>query len=75
MFRLDGRKALVTGASRGLDAPAAALLGGGELIWYAGTTRAADDEIGLPQSMQKRDIASFSRPQKAQETRGVTARV
>jgi hypothetical protein len=38
----------------------------------AGTTRAADGEIGFPQSMQKRDIGSLSRPQKAQETRGVT---
>lgn len=38
----------------------------------AGTTRAADWEIGFPQSMQKRDIGSLSRPQKAQETRGVT---
>ena len=38
----------------------------------AGTMRAADAEIGFPQSMQKRDIGSLSRPQKAQETRGVT---
>src|SRR5665647_3433567 len=36
--------------------------------------RAADAEIGFPQSMQKRDIGSLSRPQKAQETRGVTVR-
>jgi hypothetical protein len=39
---------------------------------YAGTMRAADCEIGFPQSIQKRDIGSLSRPQKAQETRGVT---
>ncbi|MEP6990178.1 MAG: hypothetical protein ABJA80_04540 [bacterium] len=41
---------------------------------YAGTMRAADADIGFPQSMQKRDIGSFSRPQKAQETRGFTER-
>jgi N-acetylmuramoyl-L-alanine amidase len=46
--------------------------GAGDPDEYAGTTRAADAEIGFPQSMQKRDIGSFSRPQKAQTTRGVT---
>ena len=46
--------------------------GAGVPAEYAGTTRAADAEIGFPQSMQKRDIGSFSRPQKAQTTRGVT---
>jgi len=34
---------------------------------YAGPTRAADGFIGLPQSMQKRDSDSFSRPQKAHD--------
>ena len=29
---------------------------------------AAEAEIGFPQSMQKRDMGSFSRPQKAQAT-------
>lgn len=33
----------------------------------AGTTRAADGFVGFPQSMQKRDSASFIRPQKAHE--------
>ncbi len=46
--------------------------GAGDPTEYAGTTRAEDAEIGFPQSMQKRDIGSFSRPQKAQTTRGVT---
>ncbi|MEO8622064.1 MAG: hypothetical protein ABI625_13425 [bacterium] len=46
----------------------------GEPDEWPGTLRAADAEIGFPQSMQKRDIGSFSRPQKAQETRGVNAR-
>ena len=41
-------------------------------VEYAGTMRAAEGEIGFPQSIQKRDIGSLSRPQKAQETRGVT---
>ena len=45
----------------------------GEPDEWPGTLRAADAEIGFPQSMQKRDIGSFSRPQKAQETRGVNA--
>lgn len=35
-------------------------------------TRAPDGETGLPQSMQNRESGSFSRPQKAQSTRGVT---
>lgn len=33
---------------------------------YAGPTRAADGLSGFPQSMQKREAASLSRPQKAQ---------
>ena len=36
--------------------------------------RAAEAVIGFPQSMQKRDVGSFSRPQKAQAVGGVTRR-
>jgi hypothetical protein len=32
----------------------------------AGTTRAAEADIGFPQSMQNREFGSFSRPQKLQ---------
>lgn len=40
----------------------------------AGPPRTADGFSGLPQSMQKRDATSFSRPQKAQDlTRGPPA--
>src|SRR3954466_3971599 len=35
--------------------------------------RAADADTGFPQSMQKRDAGSFSRPQKAQVVRELTA--
>ncbi|MEP6622359.1 MAG: hypothetical protein ABJE47_23755 [bacterium] len=41
---------------------------------YAGAARIADADIGFPQSIQKRDMGSLSRPQKAQETKGVTGR-
>jgi hypothetical protein len=34
--------------------------------------RAAEADIGFPQSMQKRDAGSFSRPQKAQAVRALT---
>jgi hypothetical protein len=37
------------------------------------TDRAAEADTGLPQSMQKRDAGSFSRPQKAQAVKGLTA--
>ena len=35
-------------------------------VEYGIIDRAADADIGLPQSMQKRDADSFSRPQKVQ---------
>ncbi|MDQ2667911.1 MAG: hypothetical protein M3Z05_18130, partial [Gemmatimonadota bacterium] len=65
------------GAGAASEAPASAgavasLTPSAAPVEQAGTMRAADAEIGFPQSMQKRDIGSLSRPQKAQETRGVT---
>jgi hypothetical protein len=61
-------RAVATGELTGCGCPPGA---GGT---YAGPTRAADGFIGLPQSMQKRESVSFSRPQKAQDvTRGPPA--
>jgi hypothetical protein len=39
----------------------------------AGAVRIAEAVSGFPQSMQKRDMASLSRPQNVQETSGVIA--
>jgi hypothetical protein len=64
--------ALGNGASAGEPPAEGDEDGAGDPTEYAGTTRAEEAEIGFPQSMQKRDIGSFSRPQKAQTTRGVT---
>ena len=41
-------------------------------VEYGIIVRAAEADIGLPQSMQKRDADSFSRPQKLQAVGGLT---
>ena len=60
------------GAAAEPAAPASAAAIGAPPVMVAPRARAADVVSGFPQSMQKRDDASFSRPQKAQVARGLT---
>lgn len=61
------------GDTGGDDEPARAPSGADPVDAKGDPGRAAEPDTGFPQSMQKRDADSFSRPQKAQVVRELTA--